>query len=44
MAGSTAVAGVGKFIQTVSGGFHNLANSYDSLTLVPSAGNVSGSR
>jgi hypothetical protein len=43
MAGSTAVAGVGKFIQTVSGGFHNLANSYDSLTLVPSAGNVSGS-
>ena len=43
MAGSTAVAGVGRFMHTNVSGFHNLANSYDSATLVPSSGNVSGS-
>ena len=43
MAGSTAVAGVGQFMTTVTSGFHNLANSYDSATLVASAGNLNGS-
>ena len=43
MAGSGVVAGVGKFTHTVTSGFHNLANSYDSATLVASAGNISGS-